>query len=579
MRDKEKTKEQLVAELEEMRGRIARLGAQEEERKRAEESLAESEERYRLLFDNYGDPIAVWGMDGLLLLVNTTGAANMGGKPGDFLGRSMYELLPAMADVVMDRIRKIAKFGVGRSHEDKVELASGTRWFWSILQPVRNQGGDIYAVQVVSHDITDRKETEEALRHSEEHYRLLADNVSDVVWAVDLSLRPTYISPSIARLRGYTVEEAMCQPIEEALTPDSAAVAWRAIERSHASEELTPAERLKPLAAELEMTCQDGSTVWTETALGLLHDQDGTTLGYIGIARDITDRKQAVEELLESEARYRLLADNIMDAIICTDMNMWPTYVSPSITHLLGYSVEESMNRTALEALTPASLEVAAKALAKEMSAESRDGEEGFRRRVLELEFYRKDGSTIWVEATISFRLGLDGHPIEVMSVLRDVTDRKRAEERVRVAREYFQALVNSSLDMIISVDTDRIIVEFNRAAQETFGYSKEEAVGKCVDMLYADPSQGSRIHKAVRRTGRLTREILNKRKNGETFPCLLSTSVMQNAEGEFLGVMGVSRDITEQKMAEERLRDYYEQERELRQNLEAEIERRAQFT
>ncbi|MFC2000742.1 PAS domain S-box protein, partial [Chloroflexota bacterium] len=150
------------------------------------------------------------------------------------------------------------------------------------------------------------------------------------------------------------------------------------------------------------------------------------------------------------------------------------------------------------------------------------------------------------VAEDISFAL----HNIEIEE------ERQRSEEELRASREYAQNLVDSSLDMIISVDRDRRIIDFNRAARETFGYSKEDVAGKHVDILYADPSQGLKVHETVRREGRLTTEILNKRKNGETFPSFLATSVVLDVNGEFLGVMGVSRDITEQKEAEEELRE-----------------------
>ncbi|MFC1999776.1 PAS domain S-box protein, partial [Chloroflexota bacterium] len=317
--------------------------------------------------------------------------------------------------------------------EDEVELVSGRRWFWSILQPIRDPSGDIYAVQVVSHDVTERKMAEDALKESESKLISVLQSSPDIIYTIDRDLRISYINRV---LPGYDPEQIMGSDVTNWVPPEEKAT--------------------------------------------------------------ITEHLQRVFKNTET-------------------INF----------DLLGYGAE---------------------------------------------------GSIAWYAVLVA-PIERDGQTVVALLIARDITERKEAEKSLRQAQEYAQNLIDSSLDMIISVDPDRIIVEFNRAAQETFGYSKEEAVGKCIDMLYADPSQGSRIHKAVRRTGRLTREILNKRKNGETFPCLLSTSVMRSAEGEFLGVMGVSRDITEQMIAQERLRDYYEQEREWRQNLEAEIERRAQFT
>lgn len=133
-------------------------------------------------------------------------------------------------------------------------------------------------------------------------------------------------------------------------------------------------------------------------------------------------------------------------------------------------------------------------------------------------------------------------------------TDRRRAEAALRKNREYAQNLIDSSLDMIIAVDPERRIVEFNRAAQNAFGYSKAEVLGKHVDMLYADPAEGLKAHETARKTGRFTGEILNRKKTGETFPCFVAASVLRDSKIEFTGMMGTSRDISERKRMEEAL-------------------------
>jgi PAS domain S-box-containing protein len=108
---------------------------------------------------------------------------------------------------------------------------------------------------------------------------------------------------------------------------------------------------------------------------------------------------------------------------------------------------------------------------------------------------------------------------------------------------------------MIISVDVNRRITEFNRAAERAFGYSKAEVLGKPVDLLYADPDEGRRVHLSPLPDGGFTGEIKNRRKNGETFDVYVSASVMRDAAGRMVGLMGISRDITARKRAEAELR------------------------
>lgn len=143
-------------------------------------------------------------------------------------------------------------------------------------------------------------------------------------------------------------------------------------------------------------------------------------------------------------------------------------------------------------------------------------------------------------------------------SVTGDEEERKKrleAEGKQKEAQGYAQYLVDSSLDMIISVDQERNIVEFNKAAQKILGFTRDEAIGKKVDFLYADPDEKNRIRDELLATGRFSGEIKNRRKNGEIFPAFLSASILKNPEGTFLGGMGISRDITELKKNQESLR------------------------
>jgi two-component system, sensor histidine kinase and response regulator len=110
-------------------------------------------------------------------------------------------------------------------------------------------------------------------------------------------------------------------------------------------------------------------------------------------------------------------------------------------------------------------------------------------------------------------------------------------------------------MDMIIAVDTKRRITEFNRAAEETFGYVREKAIGKHISMLYEDGKYHRKIHDKTVEHGQYIQEVNNKRNNGEVFPVILAASVLLDLDGNEIGIVGVSRDITDQKHAEERLK------------------------
>ncbi|MFC1811893.1 PAS domain S-box protein [Thermodesulfobacteriota bacterium] len=155
--------------------------------------------------------------------------------------------------------------------------------------------------------------------------------------------------------------------------------------------------------------------------------------------------------------------------------------------------------------------------------------------------------------------LPLDKPETSAIIIMHDVTKRKQAEDALKSAREYAQNIIDSSLDMIISVDNDRRIVEFNQAAETAFGYRKEEVVGKSVNLLYADIEEGRELRETALKREDYIGEIENIRKDGNTFTTLLSIAFMRDKEGEVIGSVGVSRDITEQKETQKELEKYRE--------------------
>jgi diguanylate cyclase (GGDEF)-like protein/PAS domain S-box-containing protein len=135
----------------------------------------------------------------------------------------------------------------------------------------------------------------------------------------------------------------------------------------------------------------------------------------------------------------------------------------------------------------------------------------------------------------------------------------EKTNEELSIMNAFNRNLINSSLDMIIAVDKNRNIIEFNTAAEKTFGYRKEEVAGKHMSTLCQDPEAGAEVGRQIREQGRFSGEIVNRKKSGETFPVYLSAACLYDAAGDLTGVMGISRDITEQKRAEEELRQVHE--------------------
>jgi len=143
-------------------------------------------------------------------------------------------------------------------------------------------------------------------------------------------------------------------------------------------------------------TSKDGSIKWVEiNAVLVTWEGKPATLNFLA---DITERKQAEEDLKESENKYRLLADNVQDVIFVLDMNLKFTYVSPSVKSLRGYEPEEVLRQTPRESLTPLSWDLAGRNLAEIMEIEKSGHADIPVSRTLQLEMIRKDGSTVWTE-------------------------------------------------------------------------------------------------------------------------------------------------------------------------------------
>ncbi|MBI4203794.1 MAG: PAS domain S-box protein [Betaproteobacteria bacterium] len=140
--------------------------------------------------------------------------------------------------------------------------------------------------------------------------------------------------------------------------------------------------------------------------------------------------------------------------------------------------------------------------------------------------------------------------------IFQDITELKRAEAAVRASGQYAKGIVESSLAVIVAVDRDRRILEFNPAAERAFGYTRDEVVGRPVNMLYADPESGDAIRRLVFERQGVVSEVENRRKNGEVFTSLMSAAVLRDAEGKALGILGTSIDVTDRKRAEAKMRE-----------------------
>jgi len=259
-------------------------------------------------------------------------------------------------------------------------------------------------------------EAHQALSLSEERYRLLADHVSDVIWTMDLTGRITYVSPSVVRLRGYSVAEVMQQTLDQSLTPESAQVAVEGIGR--AIPVIAAKQPVADFRAELEQRCKEGSTVWTEINVTCIYNDHGEFVQLLGVTRDISERKRS-----EIDLHIAATAFESQDGMIVTDADSVILRVNSAFTQTTGYSAEEAIGKT------PNILRSGRHDIhfyeAMWNAIHHNDSWHG------EIWNRRKNGEEYPEQLTITAVKGSAGQVTHYVATMHDITQRKQLEEEV----------------------------------------------------------------------------------------------------------------------------------------------------
>ena len=270
----------------------------------------------------------------------------------------------------------------------------------------------------------EKHSTEEALRQSEAQYRLLANNISDVIWTLDLETGCfTYISPSVERLRGFTVEEVLAQDLSLAFTPASLETIQKVF-----PERLAQANQGHNIdyLDEVEQPAKDGKTVWTEITTHFMFNTRSSHWEIFGVSRDISRRKKADQALRESEEHYRAVVSSATDAVVSIDQAGDIIGWNKSAEKLFGYPELEILGQP-LSISIPADYQDAHAAGLDRVQA---GGEKHIIGKIVELEGLRKDGTRFPLELSLS-EWQVAGCQFYT-AIIRNVTERKLAEDNLK---------------------------------------------------------------------------------------------------------------------------------------------------
>jgi PAS domain S-box-containing protein len=402
------------------------------DKEKAEKVLHKGEEYFRAITENSSDIIIIVDSKGDITYTSPSIQRFCGYEPEDLIGKSGFVFihpadLPRAIKDFSQAIRSadviIPNFFRVRHKDGSQRILEGVGKNLLVNPAVR---GFVMNVR----DVTERKKADGALKESEERFRLLAENATDIIWTMNMDLRFTYVSPSVTRQRGYGVEEAMEQTIEEILTPDSYKLAREVFKEELMREKKKQNDLTRSRMLELEHRCKDGSTILCELSVNFLRDIKGKAIGILGVTRDITERKRVEEE-------YRMILSTSIDGFWITDAQGRFLDVNDAYCRLIGYGREELLKMRISDIEAAESSEETAKRIQKIMAA----GGDRFETR-----HRRKDGKIIDVEISVNYTKE-GGRRLFVFS--RDISGRKKAQEELEKAyrnlKETQEELVQSS--------------------------------------------------------------------------------------------------------------------------------------
>jgi len=546
MKDDKKSKQQLIAELSYIRQCNAELENTLSYLKRSEEELRNSEARYRSIFENATQGIYQTTFDDRLIRVNPALARMHGySSPEEMI--QQLPMIKGLAARSEDRslfLHRLNDKGVVNGFEMEMYKKDGTTiWVSLSAWVVKDADGTPLYYEGIVDDITERKKAEETLRESEGILRVLFNESYHLTGLMKTDGTLIKANATALEFAGIKETDVIGRPFWE--TP------WW----SHSVEQK---ERLRNAATE----AAHGDLIRLETyhpdAEGNLHfidfsikpvmDENDNVILLIPEGRDITEQKRAEEALRESEEKFRLIFDYAPISISITDQDGLYVDVNARMCERNNLSREEIVGHRVTECpqfARPEDHEETTRLTQKLL-------EQGWLHNE-EIHLFRPiDGERS--TAIFSSRLITIAGKTYVISMVLDITERKRTEEALRKSEELYTRLVDSIPDLIVRTDLDGKIFFVNDYALQISGYSREEIEGQNMLMLVSPEDRDRMIQNALlmreRRLGPQEYSLIMK--DGRKIPFEVNGDVLRSGDGIPFGLVNVCRNITQRKQAEQ---------------------------
>jgi PAS domain S-box-containing protein len=383
---------------------------------------------------------------------------------------------------------------------------------------------------------------------SDHVFRLLVDAVSDyAIFLLDQNGIIKSWNKGAQRLKGYSSSEIIGKHFSTFYTASDVA-------RQHPQEELRIATQVGKFEEEGWRVKKDGSVFWANVVITKLVDSDGHFLGFAKVTRDLTERKKAEEHLRESEERFRSLLNAVKDyAIISLDRTGKIISWNAGAESIMGYTSEEILGVHFSKFYTEEDLASGKPATELRIASEfGRFEEEGIR--------IRKDGTTYWANVIITPIINPEGKIVGFSKINRDISEKKRALEELRLSEERFRLMIEGVRDYaIFMLDPQGQVATWNQGAERLKYYRANEIIGTHFSKFYPpEDIQNGKPQmelKVALETGRFEDEGWRIRKDGSRFWANVIITSVHDTKGRHLGFSKITRDLTERRQAEENLK------------------------
>ena len=512
------------------------------------EELQESEDRIKTVVTNV--PVVLFAIDreGVFTLSEGKGLDDLDLKPGQVVGLNVADVYRDTPELLLDVQRALN----GESFTDTLEV--GGFWWETSYSPVLDEeSGTVTGVIGVAANVTGRLRAENAVRESEELYRTLVETSPDAVLLISPEGMVVKANLRAAELLAFEDPSDMADlNARDFFSEEDLERVLAHIDRDGSAGG----------AGENEYTFlrRDGSTVPVEVILAALTDPDGNNVGYMGVARDITERKLADQALRQSEEKYRDLVENSNEIIYTLDRDAVVTYISPAVEPIGGFTPEEVIGRSSTEFIHPDDLGDVAMSLQKVLSGDEDPSE---------YRLLTKTGGYRWVRSA-SKPIYEGSEIVGVRGVLADITEKREAEDALRASEERFRALVENGADGIVLVSADGTIMYAGPSTESILGWTPDEMVGmRQSELIHPDDLESALalMSGLLEAPGETVQTVFRSKHKDGSWRWIESVGTNLLDEPSVGAIVGNYRDITEKRAAEDALRGSEERFRALVEN------------